>query len=103
MPLDARHGDFCVHLARQPIARSRRWCVSGAFPFSAPMRRGSPVTSAPSNTSEPGEVAVSQTMATSPVTGSARVQGDLWGVRSRDYAEIQEPTFLPLYKSASSR
>jgi SAM-dependent methyltransferase len=42
-------------------------------------------------------------MATSPVTGSARVQGDLWGVRSRDYAEIQEPTFLPLYKSASSR
>lgn len=36
--------------------------------------------------------------ATTPA-GSASVQGELWGVRARDYAEIQEPTFLPLYES----
>ena len=35
-----------------------------------------------------------------PPVGSASVQGDLWGVRARDYAEVQEPTFLPLYESA---
>jgi SAM-dependent methyltransferase len=39
---------------------------------------------------------------TAPV-GSASVQGDLWGVRARDYAEVQEPTFLPLYESVSAR
>ena len=32
-------------------------------------------------------------------TNSAIVQGDLWGVRAGDYAEVQEPTFLPLYES----
>jgi SAM-dependent methyltransferase len=36
-------------------------------------------------------------------TGSATVQGDLWGVRAGDYAEVQEPTFLPLYKSVLAR
>jgi SAM-dependent methyltransferase len=35
--------------------------------------------------------------------GSASVQGDLWGVRARDYAEVQEPTFLPLYESVFAR
>jgi len=35
---------------------------------------------------------------TSPA-GSASAQAELWGVRARDYAEIQEPTFLPLYES----
>ena len=39
---------------------------------------------------------------TAPV-GSASVQGDLWGVRARDYAEVQEPTFLPLYESVLAR
>ena len=40
--------------------------------------------------------------ATTPA-GSASVQGELWGVRARDYAEIQEPTFLPLYESVMER
>jgi SAM-dependent methyltransferase len=31
--------------------------------------------------------------------GSAAMQGELWGARARDYAEVQEPTFLPLYES----
>jgi len=31
------------------------------------------------------------------------VQGELWGVRARDYAEVQEPTFLPLYQSVLAR
>jgi SAM-dependent methyltransferase len=36
-------------------------------------------------------------------TGSASVQGELWGMRARDYAEIMEPTFIPLYKSVLAR
>lgn len=35
--------------------------------------------------------------------GSASMQGELWGVRARDYAEVQEPTFLPLYESVLAR
>lgn len=35
--------------------------------------------------------------------GSASVQGELWGARARDYAEVQEPTFLPLYESVLAR
>lgn len=35
--------------------------------------------------------------------GSASVQGDLWGARARDYAEVQEPTFLPLYENVLAR
>ena len=31
--------------------------------------------------------------------GSARLQSDLWSARARDYADVQEPTFLPLYES----
>jgi SAM-dependent methyltransferase len=37
-------------------------------------------------------------MATSDtVTGSATVQGDLWGARARDWAEVQEPAQSELY------
>jgi len=32
-------------------------------------------------------------------TGSAIVQGDLWGVHAGGYAEVLEPTFLPLTPS----
>jgi SAM-dependent methyltransferase len=35
--------------------------------------------------------------------GSATVQGELWSVRARDYAEVQEPFFVPLYESVRSR
>jgi SAM-dependent methyltransferase len=31
------------------------------------------------------------------VTGSASVQGELWGARARDWAEVQEPTQRELY------
>jgi SAM-dependent methyltransferase len=31
------------------------------------------------------------------------MQGDLWSVRASDYAEAQEPTFLPLYESVLAR
>jgi len=31
------------------------------------------------------------------------MQGDLWSVRASDYAEVQEPTFLPLYESVATR
>lgn len=41
--------------------------------------------------------------ATSRPTGSMSVQGDLWSVRARDYAEIQERTFLPLYENVLRR
>jgi SAM-dependent methyltransferase len=44
----------------------------------------------------------SATQATAP-TGSAVAQGDLWRVRASDYAEVQEPTFLPLYESVAAR
>jgi SAM-dependent methyltransferase len=37
-------------------------------------------------------------MATSAtVTGSARLQGELWGARARDWAEVQEPAQIGLY------
>ena len=35
--------------------------------------------------------------------GSAPIQGKLWSARAGDYAEIQEPTFLPLYESVLAR
>lgn len=31
--------------------------------------------------------------------GSAALQGDLWGAQSRNWAEIQERTFLPMYST----
>jgi SAM-dependent methyltransferase len=36
-------------------------------------------------------------------SGSATLQGELWAVRARDYAEVQEPTFLPLYEDVLRR
>jgi trans-aconitate methyltransferase len=35
--------------------------------------------------------------------GSASLQGELWRARARDYAEVQEPTFLPLYENVLAR
>jgi ubiquinone/menaquinone biosynthesis C-methylase UbiE len=35
--------------------------------------------------------------------GSATIQGDLWGTRARDYAELQETQFRPLYESVLQR
>jgi len=32
-------------------------------------------------------------------SGSATIQGDLWSARARDYAELQEVQFRPLYES----
>lgn len=48
------------------------------------------------------------TQAHSPATaaaaaGSAKMQGELWAVRAADYAEVQEPTFLPLYQSVAAQ
>jgi len=42
-------------------------------------------------------------VALTTAAGSARAQGELWSVRARDYAEIQEPTFLPLYEDVLRR
>jgi SAM-dependent methyltransferase len=41
--------------------------------------------------------------ATTSRPGSAQMQGDLWSVRARDYAELQEPHFRPLYESVLQR
>ena len=41
--------------------------------------------------------------ATATTLGSATLQGELWSTRARDYAEVQEPTFLPLYESVFRR
>jgi SAM-dependent methyltransferase len=35
--------------------------------------------------------------------GSATMQGDLWSARARDYAELQEGQFQPLYESVLQR
>ncbi len=42
-------------------------------------------------------------MMTAPRPGSATMQGDLWGPRARDYAELQEGHFRPLYESVLRR
>jgi trans-aconitate methyltransferase len=42
-------------------------------------------------------------IATSACIGSAQMQGDLWSTRARDYAEIMEGFFRPLYESALGR
>jgi hypothetical protein len=42
-------------------------------------------------------------MATSDtVTGSATVQGELWGARAPDWAEVQEPARSELYRGSGS-
>jgi SAM-dependent methyltransferase len=38
-----------------------------------------------------------------PTPGSAQMQGDLWSARARDYAELQEGFFRPLYESVQRR
>ena len=42
-------------------------------------------------------------IATTQRAGSAKVQGDLWNARARDYAEILEGFFRPLYESGLAR
>jgi SAM-dependent methyltransferase len=42
-------------------------------------------------------------IAMATVAGSASIQSELWGARARDYTEVQEPTFLPLYESVLER
>jgi SAM-dependent methyltransferase len=42
-------------------------------------------------------------IATTQRAGSAKVQGDLWYARARDYAEILESFFRPLYESVLAR
>jgi Methyltransferase domain len=32
--------------------------------------------------------------------GTAQIQGELWGARAREWAELQEGAFLPLYEAA---
>jgi SAM-dependent methyltransferase len=46
---------------------------------------------------------MNDTIISSQVTGSAQMQGDLWSARARDYAELQERNFLPLYESVQRR
>jgi|SRR5665213_1147636 len=41
--------------------------------------------------------------ATPAAIGSAGLQGELWSVRARDYAQIQEAVFLPLYEDVLRR
>jgi SAM-dependent methyltransferase len=38
-----------------------------------------------------------------PARGSGPMQGELWSARARDYAEVQEGHFRPLYESVLSR
>jgi SAM-dependent methyltransferase len=38
-----------------------------------------------------------------PTHGSAQLQGELWGVRARDYADFQEPQLRPLFEDAIRR
>jgi len=46
---------------------------------------------------------MSHVTATPAAVGSAGLQGELWSVRARDYAEIQEAVFLPLYEDVLRR
>jgi SAM-dependent methyltransferase len=46
---------------------------------------------------------MNDTVTSSRITGSSQMQGDLWSARARDYAELQEGFFLPLYESVQRR
>src|SRR5438132_12106126 len=35
-----------------------------------------------------------------PVIGSAAIQGELWGLRARDWAELNEPAWRPVFEVA---
>jgi SAM-dependent methyltransferase len=37
------------------------------------------------------------------MTGTAGVQGPLWGARARDWAEVQEPSVMPLFEAVLGR
>lgn len=46
---------------------------------------------------------MNETATPARTTGSAPMQGDLWSARARDYAELQEGHFRPLYESVQHR
>ena len=46
---------------------------------------------------------MNDTSISSGIPGSAQVQGALWNARARDYAELQERFFVPLYESVQRR
>jgi SAM-dependent methyltransferase len=48
-------------------------------------------------------ITMNEIAAAARTTGSAPMQGDLWSVRARDYAELQEGHFRPLYESVQQR
>jgi SAM-dependent methyltransferase len=49
------------------------------------------------------ETTMNNTVSSPPITGSSQMQGDLWSARARDYAELQEGYFRPLYESVQRR
>jgi SAM-dependent methyltransferase len=49
------------------------------------------------------EIAMNETATPARAVGSAPMQGDLWSARARDYAELQEGHFRPLYESVLRR
>ncbi len=46
---------------------------------------------------------MNQTITPPRAAGSAQMQGDLWSARARDYAELQEGHFRPLYEGVLHR
>jgi SAM-dependent methyltransferase len=46
---------------------------------------------------------MSDTTVATRTTGSAQIQAELWGARPRDWADIQEPLFCPLYDAVLAR
>jgi protein-L-isoaspartate O-methyltransferase len=42
-------------------------------------------------------------MSTTTTSGTAAIQGELWGARAREFAEEQEPQSRPLYEHALRR
>jgi SAM-dependent methyltransferase len=49
------------------------------------------------------EIAMNEIATPARAAGSAPMQGDLWSARARDYAELQEGHFRPLYESVLRR
>jgi len=54
-------------------------------------------------TPKSGEIVVNEIANPARITGSAPMQSDLWSARARDYAELQEGHFRPLYESVLRR
>jgi SAM-dependent methyltransferase len=67
------------------------------------------MTARPFDDSLVADTAKRSTMSMNEITtsdraaGSAPMQGDLWSIRARDYAELQEAHFRPLYESVLRR